>query len=93
VFLFRFTRRDALQNAGVDVSKFVAPEVPTVFAVDLSDAEGYLLANQFYMKHKDIVFVSDSTSVDLLKFLTVVNAVTTTTRGVIGTVTDIKAMR
>src|SRR5215216_1854441 len=54
VFLFRFTRRDKLAQAGVDVSNFAGTEVPTVYKVDVSEAEGYFLANQLYLKHKDI---------------------------------------
>ena len=50
-------------------------EVPTVVTVDLSDAEGYLLANQFYMKDKDILFVADAPATDLIKFLDIVNAI------------------
>jgi polysaccharide export outer membrane protein len=67
-------------------------EVPTVFSVDLSQAEGYFLANNFYMKHKDVIFISDSPSVDLLKFLTIVDGLSTTTRGVIGVFSDAKAL-
>lgn len=93
VFLFRYMPRELLRSAGVDVSRFAASDVPTVVTVDLSDAEGYLLANQFFMKHKDIIFVSEAPSVDLAKVLSVVDSVTTTTRGVVGAISDIKDLR
>ena len=86
VFLFRYMPRKLLERAGVDVSRFVGLQVPTVVTVDLSDAEGYLLAHQFYMKHKDIIFVSEAPAIDLAKFLSVIDTVATTTQGVIGTV-------
>jgi polysaccharide biosynthesis/export protein len=90
VFLFRYMPRVILENAGVDVSNFPAPMVPTVISVDLGAAEGYLLANQFYLKDRDIIFVADARSVDLIKVLTVLDAVTTSTRGVVGTASDIR---
>jgi polysaccharide export outer membrane protein len=90
VFLFRYVPRLLLESAGVDVTNIVVPDVPTVFTLDLTQAEGYFLANSFYMKHKDVIFVSDSPSVDFLKFLTIVRAITSTTRDIIGTVSDIK---
>jgi polysaccharide export outer membrane protein len=93
VFLFRYVPRALLESAGVDVRNFVAADVPTVFTLDLSQAEGYFLANQFYMKHLDVIFVSDSPSVDLLKFLAIVTAITSSTRDAIGVVSDVKALR
>jgi polysaccharide export outer membrane protein len=93
VFLFRVVPRQLLERAGVDVSHVVAPDVPTVFLLDLSQADGYFLADSFYMKHRDIIFVSDAPSVDLVKFLAVVTAVTSTARDAVGLVSDIKALR
>jgi polysaccharide export outer membrane protein len=93
IFLFRYTPRDILAGAGVDVRGFPAADVPTVYTVDLSQAEGYFLANNFFMKHNDLIYISESPSVDLQKFLAVVDSVTLTTRGVAGTISDVKALR
>jgi polysaccharide export outer membrane protein len=88
IFLFRYVPREMLQRVGVDVTNFPMEQVPTVFTLNVEKAEGYFLANQFYMKHKDIIFVSDSPSVDLLKFLTIIRGITGTTRDVIGVARD-----
>lgn len=88
VFLFRYVPRALLSRAGVDVSRFPGPQVPTVFTVDLSKAEGYFLANHLFMKHNDIIYVSESPSVDLIKFLNIIGAVSTTTRDVLGVASD-----
>jgi polysaccharide export outer membrane protein len=93
VFLFRYVPRDLLEKAGVDISNIVVPDVPTVFTLDLSQADGYFLASSFYMKHKDLIFVSDHPSVDLVKFLAIVRAITSTTRDAIGVITDIKILQ
>jgi polysaccharide export outer membrane protein len=92
IFLFRYMPRQALIRAGVDLTNLVGEQVPTVFTVDLSNAEGYFLANHLYMKAKDIIYVSESPSVDLIKFLNIVNAVNFTTRDIIGTVSDAKGL-
>jgi polysaccharide export outer membrane protein len=76
VFLFRYVPRRMLAAAGVDVSAYTAADVPTVFQVDLGQAEGYFIANHFFMKHKDIIFVSESPSTDLVKFLNIINSAT-----------------
>jgi polysaccharide export outer membrane protein len=86
VFLFRMEPRRLLQEIGVDVSRYQEEMVPTVYTVDLSDTQGYFLANSFYMRHKDVIFVSDSPSVDLIKFLDIVRSIT-------GTVNDISVTR
>jgi polysaccharide biosynthesis/export protein len=82
IFVFRFEARDLLAQLGVDVSKYASPLVPTVYVVNFTRADGLFMANSFYLKHRDIVYVSDSPSTDLLKFVSVV-------RQIAGTVGDI----
>jgi polysaccharide export outer membrane protein len=84
VFLFRYMPRASLAGAGVDVSNFTSDQVPTVFAVDLSQSEGYFLANHLYMKHNDIIYVSEAPSVDLAKFLSIISNVAATGSSVTG---------
>jgi polysaccharide export outer membrane protein len=86
VFLFRNEPKKLLQEMGVDVSRFREATVPTVYTLDLSDTQGFFIANSFYMRHKDLIFVSDSPSRDLIKFLDIV-------RSVSGTVSDVAAAR
>jgi polysaccharide export outer membrane protein len=86
VFLFRNEPRQLLQEMGVDVSRFKEATVPTVYTLDLSDTQGFFIANAFYMRHKDVIFVSDSPSRDLIKFLDIV-------RSISGTVSDVSGAR
>lgn len=86
VFLFRNEPKQLLQEMGVDVSRFREATVPTVYTLDLSDTQGFFIANSFYMRHKDLIFVSDSPSRDLIKFLDIV-------RSVSGTISDVAAAR
>jgi polysaccharide export outer membrane protein len=93
VFLFRYMPRSTLANAGVDVSHFPSDKVPTVITVDLSQAEGYFLANQFFMKHNDIIYVSESPSVDLQKFLSILNSVNSTGQSLLSSYSQVQALR
>lgn len=93
VFLFRYTPREILHRAGVDLKRFPGGQVPTVYTVDLSQAEGYLIADNFYLKTRDIVFVSETPSVDLLKFFDIINGVTATARGATGIALDVRGVR
>ena len=71
---------------GVDVSRFKEATVPTVYTLDLSDTQGFFVANAFYMRHKDVIYVSDSPSRDLIKFLDII-------RSISGTVSDVSTSR
>ena len=82
VFLYRMTPRDMLARAGVDVTKYAEPLIPTIYRVDLTRGEGFFLANNFHMQDKDLIFVATSPYDDLTKFLAII-------RNLTGTVTDI----
>jgi len=90
VFLFRYVPRELLEQAGVEISNPAVADVPAVFTLDLGQADGYFLASSFYMKHKDLLFVSDHPSVDLVKFMAIVRSVTSTARDAVGVISDIK---
>ena len=76
VFLFRLERRELLKRIGIDVSRYLEPLVPTVFLVDLRTPDGFFLANNFYMQHRDIIFVSEAPTTDLTKFLNILKGMT-----------------
>jgi polysaccharide export outer membrane protein len=86
VFLFRNEPKKLLKEMGVDVSRFREENIPTVYTLDLSDTQGFFVANSFYMRHKDVIFVSDSPSRDLIKFIDIV-------RSVSGVVSDVANAR
>lgn len=82
VFLYRMVAKKSLNRAGVDVSRFPEPVIPTIFRVDLSRAEGLFIASNFFMQDKDIIFVSNSPAEDLNKFLTLINNISSTINSV-----------
>ncbi|CAM5762315.1 sugar ABC transporter substrate-binding protein [Labrys miyagiensis] len=76
VFLFRMERRSTLTSAGIDISKYSGDLVPTVYTADLRKGDNFFLANSFNIRDKDLLFVSESPSTDLQKFLNILSGIT-----------------
>ena len=69
VFLYRLEKRHQLEAMGVDVSAFVNPIIPTVYAVDLREPGGIFLTQKAFLEDGDVVFVANAISVDVTKML------------------------
>lgn len=77
VYVYRLENRKALEKMGIDVSKFEGrEEIPTIYRTNFRDPASYFAARDFLMRDKDVLYVSNASSVELIKFLTVVDAVT-----------------
>lgn len=88
VMLYRTVSKEALAKLGVDTNRFVSGEVPVIFRANLRDPAAFFAVQKFAMQDKDILYVSNSDSVELLKFLNLVNSVSSTAAGVSGDVVD-----
>ncbi len=88
VMLYRIVPKAMLAKLGVDTHKFVSDEVPVIFRANLRDPAAFFAVQKFAMSDKDILYVSNSDSVELLKFLNLVNSVTSTASGVSSDVVD-----
>nr|WP_237351684.1 polysaccharide biosynthesis/export family protein [Rhizobium sp. ACO-34A] len=82
VMLYRQAPRKLLVSLGVDVSKFKGDEIPVVFRADLRDPAALFAVQKFPMQDKDIVYISNSDSVEIIKFLNLVNSISSTASGV-----------
>jgi polysaccharide export outer membrane protein len=69
VFLYRGEPREVAQRLGVDCSKFQGPIIPIVYNANLRDPSALFLAKAFEIRNKDILYVSNATSVQITKFL------------------------
>lgn len=78
VFLYRLEPRELAQQLGVDVTKFTGELIPVIFSTSFRDPSGYFLATNVQMRNQDVLFVANAESVDVLKFLTSVNALMAT---------------
>jgi len=84
VFLYRLEFREALEAMHVDLSKFAPTQrlIPTVYRANFRDPSAFFFAQGFPMRHKDIIYVTNADSVEVVKFLDYIRAITSTVAGV-----------
>ncbi len=79
VFLYRGETRDVAQQLGMDVSKYAGPIIPVVYNINFRDPAGYFMATRFQMRNKDVLYVSNATTVQASKamayFALIINTV------------------
>jgi polysaccharide export outer membrane protein len=82
VMLYRTVKKDFLGKLGVDTSRFSGDMVPVIFRANMRDPSALFAVQKFPMQDKDTIYVSNSDSVETLKFLNILNSVTSTVAGV-----------
>jgi polysaccharide biosynthesis/export protein len=85
VFLYRGETRDVAEAMGIDCSKFQGPIIPVIYNLNLRNSGSYFLATTFEMRNKDVLYVSNSVSVEASKFLTYIRTVNATLNDPIST--------
>lgn len=78
VFVYRGEPREVAEQLGVDCSRFTGPVVPIIFNLNLRDPAGYFLATKFQMRNKDVILMSNATSVEASKLMTYLRLITAT---------------
>lgn len=81
VFIYRGEPRKFAEQIGADVTKNDGPFIPIIYQVNLRDPAGYFMATQFQMRNKDVIYISNSVSVESAKLMQYI-------RLVMGTVND-----
>ena len=84
VFLYRIEYREALKRMGVDLAKFPPEQkfIPTVYRANYRDPSSFFFVQSFEMRDKDIIYVSNARSVEVMKVLDYIRAVTSLASGV-----------
>src|SRR5262245_26200333 len=93
VFLYRGEARDVAQALGIDVSPYEGPVIPVIYTINLRDPAGLFLASSFEMRNKDILYASNSVSVESTKFMNYLNTVNSTIQAPMTTVTTAYGVR
>jgi polysaccharide export outer membrane protein len=93
VFLYRGEARDVAEAMGIDCTPYEGPVIPVIYTINLRDPAGYFLASSFEMRNKDILYVSNSFSVESTKFMNYLNNINTTIQAPITTVTSAYGLR
>lgn len=85
VFLYRRESRDVARRLGIDVTKFTGDQIPVIYATDLRDPSGFFVASKMQMRNGDVIFVANAQSVQVTKFLQILNLALSTTNGAVST--------
>src|SRR5262249_54536531 len=79
VFVYRGEPRETALEMGIDCTPYTGPLIPVVYNINFRDPAGYFLASNFEMRNKDMIYVSNSVSVESTKamnyFMTINSAV------------------
>lgn len=74
VFLFRFEDYQAVDSAGKTLPVTQEGKVPVVYRIDLKDPRSFLVAQNFPVKNKDVLYVANAPAADLQKFLNILTS-------------------
>jgi polysaccharide export outer membrane protein len=88
VVLYRLVDRKILNEMKVNTSRFHDEKIPVIFRANLRDPSGFFAAQKFALNDKDVLYTSNSGSIQLLKFLDILNAITSTASGSSGDFVD-----
>ncbi|HMW17282.1 MAG TPA: polysaccharide biosynthesis/export family protein [Accumulibacter sp.] len=74
LFIFRFEEPGVLKEEGQTWPQTPEGKVPVVYRVDLKDPRAFLVAQNFPMKNKDVVYVANAPAAELQKFLNILTS-------------------
>lgn len=74
VFIFRFEEPGIVKAEGKPLPQTPEGKVPVVYRVDLKDPRAFLVAQNFPMKNKDVVYVANAPAAELQKFLSILTS-------------------
>ena len=93
VFLYRGETCDVAEKLGIDCSKFEGPIIPVVYNVNFRDPSGYFLATKFQMQNKDVIYISNATTVQSAKAMQFFRLIVATVNDPIVTATNAYVLR
>lgn len=70
VFLYRYEKHETIQGFGLTVPSTLPEKVPTIYALDMTDASSFFLANRIAMRNGDTIYVSNAPITDVNKVFT-----------------------
>jgi polysaccharide export outer membrane protein len=93
VFLYRGEAREVAEAMGIDCRPYEGPVIPVIYTINLRDPAGYFLASSFEMRNKDILYVSNSFSVESNKWMTYLTTINNTIQSPMTTITTAYGLR
>lgn len=86
VFLYRVVNAETLAKMGIPATVKSGGGFPVIFRANFRDPSTFFLAQKFPMEDKDMLYVSNADSVEVIKFLAMINSLTA---GVAGPAADV----
>jgi polysaccharide export outer membrane protein len=71
IFIFRFEERSLVPAGAQPLPTTPEGTVPVIYRMDLKDPRSFLIAQDFPMHNKDVMYVANASSAELQKFLTI----------------------
>ena len=93
IFLYRGETREVATLLGIDCTPFAGPIIPVIYNLNLRDPAGYFLASKFEMHNKDVIYISNASSVDSSKFLTYLRLLIATASDPVVAATNVYILR
>jgi polysaccharide export outer membrane protein len=83
IFIYRYEPREIVQRLRPESPLLNRDNVPVIYRIDLTKADGFFLAQSMKIRDKDLVYIANADTVQLLKFLQIV---ATTNSAVVGAI-------
>ena len=93
VFIYRGEPRETAVQLGINCTPFTGPLIPVIYNINLRDPAGYFLASNFEMRNKDMIYVSNSVSVESTKAMIYFQTITATVQAPISTAISAKTLQ
>jgi polysaccharide biosynthesis/export protein len=78
VFVFRYESSDVVRTLRPDIPLLPGQAIlPIIYRLDLSDAEGFFMAQQFPVMNRDVIYVSNAPFTDVQKVMSVATTMAT----------------
>lgn len=74
VFIFRFEDPGVLKTDGKSLPQTPEGKVPVVYRVDLKDPRSFLVAQNFPVRNRDVLYVANAPGAELQKFLNILTS-------------------
>jgi polysaccharide export outer membrane protein len=93
VFVYRGEPRETALELGIDCTPYTGPLIPIIYNINLRDPAGFFLASNFEMRNKDMIYVSNSVSVESNKAMAYFQMINSTVQAPISTAISAKSLQ
>ena len=93
VFLYRGETCEVAQTLGIDCSQYPGTVVPIIYNINLREPASFFLASKFEMRNKDVLYVTNSTSIEVGKFVAFLRTLNQAVQDPVQTATSVVGLK